>query len=54
MLRDYQQHAINMLRAGFKDGHKHQVLQMATGSGKTHVAAVIIKNAIKKRSGSGL
>jgi superfamily II DNA or RNA helicase len=47
-LRDYQQSAINGLRNGFRAGHKHQVLQMATGSGKTHVAAVVIKNAVKK------
>jgi len=47
-LRPYQQHAIGELRKGFKSGHKRQVLQMATGSGKTHVAAVIVKSAVDK------
>jgi len=48
ILRDYQKLAIAHLRDGFKQNHKRQVLQMATGSGKTHVAAVIVKNAVDK------
>lgn len=48
MLRDYQQHAIDELRQGFAQGHRCQVLQMATGAGKTVVAGEIIRMAHEK------
>lgn len=47
-LRDYQKSAINELRNGFKAGHRHQVLQLCTGSGKTVIAASIAKTAYEK------
>jgi superfamily II DNA or RNA helicase len=48
MLREYQEKAIYKLRRGFSEGHKHQVLQLATGGGKTHIAAEIVKSALSK------
>ncbi len=47
-LRNYQQHAIDSLRDGFKSGHKHQVLQLCTGGGKTVIAASIAKSVIDR------
>lgn len=48
MLRPYQQHAIDELRKGFAMGHRCQVLQLATGGGKTHISGEIIKMAHEK------
>lgn len=47
-LREYQANAINNLRESVKKGHKKVILQAATGSGKTIVAAEIINSAVMK------
>jgi len=47
-LRSYQSESIKYLREGFKAGHKHQVLQLCTGSGKTVIAGEITKTANEK------
>jgi len=47
-LRDYQTEAIEMLRAGFKAGHKAQILYLATGGGKTECAIALLDAARKK------
>ena len=47
-LRDYQQHAIELLRDGFRDGHQAQILYLATGGGKTEVAISLLDAARKK------
>jgi len=47
-LRDYQEKALTNLRNGFRAKFRKQLLQMATGSGKTVVAAEIVKNAVSK------
>ena len=49
-LRPYQDAAIDALRAGLRAGHKRQMLCMPTGSGKTAVAAALIKAADNKGS----
>ncbi len=45
-LRPYQERVIDELRGGFLAGHIRQILALATGSGKTVVAAHIIKSAV--------
>jgi superfamily II DNA or RNA helicase len=47
-LRDYQERVIHELRDGFRAGHRRQILALATGSGKTVVAAHLIRNAAAK------
>jgi len=47
-LRDYQSHAVNLLRQAFSQGHKRVILQLATGGGKSEIAAQIIINALAK------
>lgn len=47
-LRDYQTTAIQLLRDGIRQGHKRQILMLATGSGKTAISASIIKSAADK------
>ena len=48
VLRDYQTKAVEDLRGSFRLGHRKLLLQAGTGSGKTIVAAQIIKNAVAK------
>jgi superfamily II DNA or RNA helicase len=47
-LRDYQDQAINDLRRSFAAGHRRTVLFAPTGSGKTVIAAQIVKSAVDK------
>lgn len=47
-LRPYQLDAISRLREGIRNGHKRQVLQIATGGGKTKVAAAMTQAAIER------
>ena len=48
MLRDYQMDAIERLRAGIRSGVRRQVLQVATGGGKTKIAADMTERAAAK------
>lgn len=43
ILRRYQQHIIDQLRDGFEQGAKRQVAALATGAGKTALAAEMIR-----------
>lgn len=47
-LRLHQVKAIDDLRAAYRAGHRAPALVMATGGGKTHTAAVIIRDALAK------
>ena len=47
-LREYQLDAISRLREGIAAGVKKQVLQIATGGGKTKVASAMTQSAIEK------
>jgi DNA repair protein RadD len=47
-LRPYQSDALAELTAKAQAGHKHIVLQAATGSGKTHMACELIRRAVAK------
>jgi DNA repair protein RadD len=49
-LYDYQQDAVQQLRAGILDGHRKQVLMSPTGSGKTEIACYMLDQAQAKRS----
>lgn len=46
-LRDYQTEAIHELRLLLRDGKRRLLLQAATGSGKTTIAAAMIDGAVK-------
>ncbi len=46
--RTCQSRAIPKLRDGFRAGHRHQVLVMPTGSGKTITAMMLIYECLKK------
>lgn len=46
--RACQTRAIQQLRAGFRAGHRQQVLVMPTGSGKTITAMMLIHESLKK------
>jgi superfamily II DNA or RNA helicase len=48
VLRDYQSESIKLLRDGIRQGHKRQVLMLATGAGKTAIAGSIAKSAVEK------
>jgi len=37
-LRDYQHDTIDAVRAGFRAGHRAQMLYLPTGGGKTEIA----------------
>lgn len=50
MLRDYQQNAINLVRAEYAKGRRRIMLQAATGAGKTEMAIGIAESAIEKGS----
>ena len=41
-LREYQKESIKKLSKAFRDGFKHNILMVATGGGKTSIAASII------------
>ena len=47
-LRAHQETALAMLRQSFGTGHKRPVLQLATGAGKTRIAAEIVSMARAK------
>lgn len=47
-LRTTQEKSIRDLAIGIKNGHKRQVLMSATGTGKTTIAAEIIRRAVEK------
>ena len=47
-LRPHQQTAIGLLRQSLGTGHKHPVLQLATGAGKSRIAAEIVNMALAK------
>ena len=47
-LRDYQTDAVSRLRAGIVSGHKRLLLSAATGSGKTVIAADMIRRCLDK------
>jgi DNA repair protein RadD len=52
-LRPYQQDAIHMLRQSLLSGCSRPVLQLATGAGKTRLAAEVIKMALAKARAKG-
>lgn len=47
-LREHQQAALEMLRDGFRNGHRSQILYLATGGGKTECAIALLDAARKK------
>ena len=47
-LREHQKGVIDLLRQGFKEGHRAQLLYAPTGFGKTEVA-ISLMNATKKK-----
>ena len=47
-LRDYQSHAIDLLRDSISSGRKKPILQLATGSGKTFIGCSIVNSAVNK------
>ena len=49
-LRDYQQNALDLLRQGFANGHRTQILVAPTGAGKTEIAIALLEAAKKKGS----
>lgn len=46
--REFQSGAHNMLRKGFADGHRVQMLMAPTGAGKTYLGLRVINEAIQK------
>lgn len=47
-LRPHQAKALDDLRAAYRAGHRAPVLVMATGGGKTHTSAEIIRSAVAR------
>lgn len=47
-LRPHQQQALDDLRAAYRAGKRAPVLVMATGGGKTHTSAEIIRSAVAR------
>ena len=47
-LYPFQEQVIQELRQGYKQGHKRQMLALATGGGKTVAAAHLIHSAAQK------
>jgi DNA repair protein RadD len=47
-LRDYQQAILEKLRAGFREGHRVQILYLPTGGGKTEVAISMMDATSRK------
>lgn len=48
VLREYQERAVDSLRAGFREGHRSQILVSPTGSGKTLISAFMMREAARK------
>lgn len=48
VLREYQNNAIELLRQGFAQGHRSQLLYLGTGGGKTEIAIAMLEAAKKK------
>ena len=53
-LRDYQERAIDLLRRGFAQGHRSQLLYLGTGGGKTEIAIAMLEAARKKGTKSAM
>ncbi len=53
-LRPYQQESLDGLRQGFRDGHQAQLLVSPTGSGKTVIAASVLKELSVKQKRAAL
>lgn len=49
-LRPYQAEAVEALRAGIRAGHRSQLLYLATGAGKSVIAAHLMSEAYRKGS----
>ncbi|WP_198669777.1 DEAD/DEAH box helicase [Pelagibacterium sediminicola] len=49
-LRPYQDHAVQLLRDGIREGKRRQVLVAPTGAGKTEMAMKIVQEAQRKGS----
>lgn len=47
-LRDHQRSAIDLLSSSYLAGHRRTVLELATGAGKTRIAAEIVNRALAK------
>tara|TARA_R110000823_G_scaffold151125_2_gene281989 strand:+ start:6348 stop:7973 length:1626 start_codon:yes stop_codon:yes gene_type:complete len=47
-LRDYQEDIVNNTRKRLSEGHKHLLIQLPTGGGKTIIFSYIAQNAIPK------
>ena len=47
-LRDHQRRAIDLLSSSYLAGHRRTVLELATGAGKTRIAAEIVNRALAK------
>lgn len=50
VLFDYQRDILGLLRAGFMEGHRSQILVAPTGAGKTEMAIALLEAAAKKGS----
>ena len=48
VLRDYQQRAIDALRASLASGKRRPMLQIPTGGGKTAIAGAVVQSALGK------
>lgn len=48
VLRPHQVASVEALRAGFRAGHKRQLLYLATGGGKTAIASFMMREADRK------
>lgn len=48
VLRPYQEHSLEELRAGFAAGHRRQVLVVPTGGGKTTIASKMIEATVAR------
>jgi superfamily II DNA or RNA helicase len=53
-LREHQTGVVEMLRQGFKDGHRTQLLYAPTGFGKTEVAIYLMKATADKFNRAGM
>ena len=47
-LKEYQWNSIQKLRMGYVQGHRCQILQLATGGGKTFIASYLLNAAIRR------
>ena len=46
--REFQVHAHEALRQGFREGHRNQILMAPTGAGKTYLGLRVCNEAIQK------